>query len=184
MKHNLQARTDAGPVRAVTEKVQRALTEHPVFATAALPLKFARVLVSRYEAGMGYGWHADQALIDGVRTDLSFTLFLSGPGSYGGGALEIRRSAGTEEFRLPAGSAVVYSSGDVHRVTEVTSGERLAVVGWIQSRLRSSEQREVQFNLATAAAAVQSQQPEVAVELAGIRQQLLRMWSEVDLDAN
>lgn len=184
VKANLQARPEAGPTRAVTEKVRRALADHPVFAAAAQPAAFSRILVSRYKPGMSYGWHADEALIDQRRTDLAFTLFLSEPDSYDGGALEITSSAGTEAFRLSAGSAIVYSCGDLHQVAEVTRGERLAVVGWIQSRIRSSEQRELQFKLATALAAVQRQQPDVAVELAGIRQQLLRMWSEVDPNAN
>jgi len=179
VKNNLQARADAPAVRAVTEKVRRALENNPVFSAAALPVRFARILVSRFDPGMNYGWHTDEAFIDNVRTDLSFTLFLSDPANYDGGALELTNSAGNDEVRLAAGHAVVYSGGDLHRVTEVSQGQRLAVVGWLQSRIRSSEQLELQFKLATAQAGVQTTAPEVALALAGIRQQLLRMWSDV-----
>lgn len=184
VKSNLQGRAVAPPIKAICEKVRRSLLDNQVFSTAALPVRFARVMVSRYEPGMGYGWHTDEALIDNTRTDLSFTLFLSDLASYEGGALEITNSSGTEALRLPAGSVVVYSSGDLHRVTEVTRGQRLAVVGWVQSRIRRSDQRELQFKLAAVRADVNAQagntnsSPNAAVELAGIRQELLRMWSE------
>ena len=178
VKSNLQGRADAQPVKAAAEKVRRALESNAVFSSAALPVRFARTMVSRFDPGMSYGWHTDEAFIDNVRTDLSFTLFLSDPESYDGGALELTNSAGNDLVRLPAGHAVVYSSGDLHRVTEVTRGQRLAVVGWVQSRIRTSEQLELQFKLAAARAEIQSTAPETALALAGIRQQLLRMWSD------
>ena len=178
VKSNLQGRADAPPIKAVAEKVRRALENNTVFSSAALPVRFARTLVSRFDPGMSYGWHTDEAFIDNVRTDLSFTLFLSDPESYDGGALELNSSAGNEVVRLAAGHAVVYSSGDLHRVTEVTRGQRLAVVGWLQSKIRASEQLELQFKLAAARAEIQASAPETALALAGIRQQLLRMWSD------
>ncbi len=178
VKFNLQGRSDAPPIRAVAEKVRRALLANEIFSTAALPVSFARVMVSLYEPGMSYGWHTDEAFIDNRRTDLSFTLFLSDPGSYSGGALEITNTAGVDAIRLPAGGLVLYSSGDLHRVTEVTAGQRLAVVGWVQSRIRSREQRELQFKLAAARAEIQALAPDTALALAGMRQELLRMWSD------
>ncbi len=178
VKSNLQGRADAPPIKAVAEKVRRALENNTVFSSAALPVRFARTLVSRFDPGMSYGWHTDEAFIDNVRTDISFTLFLSDPESYDGGALELNSSAGNEVVRLAAGHAVVYSSGDLHRVTEVTRGQRLAVVGWLQSKIRASEQLELQFKLAAARAEIQASAPETALALAGIRQQLLRMWSD------
>jgi PKHD-type hydroxylase len=101
VKSNLQGRSDASSIKAVTEKARRALEANSVFAAAALPVRFARTLVSRYEPGMSYGWHTDQAFIDNVRTDLSFTLFLSDLASYDGGALELTNSTGEDLIRLP-----------------------------------------------------------------------------------
>ena len=37
---------------------------------------------------MEYGSHVDDALMQGVRTDVSFTLFLSDPDGYEGGACD------------------------------------------------------------------------------------------------
>lgn len=178
VKHNLQGRSDAAVVRGICEKVQRALSNHPTVTAAALPCAFARVMVNSYRSGMHYGWHSDEAFIDHVRTDLSFTLFLSEPDSYEGGALEVRSAAGDESFKLPAGSAVLYSSGDLHQVTPVTAGTRLAAVGWIQSQIRSSDQRALQFELAAALADLSPGDAATRTKLAAIRHKLLRMWSD------
>ena len=178
VKSNLQGRSDAPVIRGVSEKARRALEANSVFSTAALPVQFGRILVSRFDPGMSYGWHTDEAFIDNVRTDLSFTLFLSNPEDYDGGALELTNSAGNDLVRLPTGHVVVYWCDDLHRVSEVTRGERLAVVSWLQSRVRSSKQRDLRFKLAAARAEIQDRAPETALALAGIRQQLLRMWSD------
>ena len=59
---------------------------------------------------MEYGSHVDDALMNGVRSDVSFTLFLSDPASYDGGALIVETSAGEDDIKLPAGSLVAYPS--------------------------------------------------------------------------
>src|SRR5262249_12307659 len=84
------------------------------------------------------------------RSDVSFTLFLAEPESYEGGALVIESAAGEQEFRLAAGSMVVYPSTTLHRVAPVQNGERLAAVGWARSFIRSADQREILFDLENA----------------------------------
>ena len=37
------------------------------------------LILSRYKPGMAYGTHVDDALMQGLRTDVSFTVFLSDP---------------------------------------------------------------------------------------------------------
>ncbi|MFK7913833.1 MAG: Fe2+-dependent dioxygenase [Pseudomonadales bacterium] len=178
VKANLQGRADAAVIRGACEKIRSSLLEHEVVRTAALPTAVARVLINRYEADMGYGWHSDEPFIENVRTDLSFTVFLSDPASYEGGALEITSSAGTEVIKLDAGSVLLYSSGDLHQVQTVTSGIRLAAVGWLQSRIRSSEQRTLQFELANTLSSLPAAERTAAMELAAIRHKLVRMWSD------
>jgi len=62
-----------------------ALDGHPLFMSAALPLKVLPPLFNRYAGGQHYGSHVDGAIrqVPGtphrVRTDLSATLFLSAP---------------------------------------------------------------------------------------------------------
>ncbi len=146
VKHNLQAE-DSAEIRGLLELVERRLRANPLVQSAARPKAFVKLLLSRYEPGMAYGSHVDNALMQGRRTDLSFTLFLSDPGSYEGGELIMEDSSGERAWKPAAGSLLLYPSTTLHRVAEVTGGERLAVVGWIESRVRSAEQRELLFDL-------------------------------------
>jgi PKHD-type hydroxylase len=120
---------------------------------AAQPRRLASILVSRYQPGMGYGLHVDAPIMgepNHVRSDLSFTLFLSEPDSYDGGELAIETGGGETAFKLPARSAVCYPTGRLHRVRPIERGERIAIVGWVQSLVRDSAIREMLFDLSAA----------------------------------
>jgi PKHD-type hydroxylase len=116
----------------------------------------------------------------GVRTDVSFTLFLSDPETYDGGALVIETSGGEDEIKLPAGSLVAYPSTTLHRVAEVTRGERLAAVGWARSFIRDPGRREMLFDLDTARQLVFQKSGKTAEFdlLSKTSANLLRMWAE------
>jgi len=133
--------------RSIEKDVAEALTKNQLVRFFARPKRLANLRVSRYRPGMAYGPHVDDALMSQNgelhRTDLSFTLFLNDPESYEGGALTIAGVSKAEQFKLKPGSAVLYPSGAVHEVTPVQSGERLAVVGWIESLVRDPGQREI-----------------------------------------
>lgn len=148
VKSNTQARA-GGAVDRLRESIENRLREHPVFALATLPKRIIGPQFSRYVKGHGYGIHVDEPVMDGSRADLSFTLFVSDPDSYGGGELVIEMTAGQESVKLPAGYLVVYPSTTLHRISEVTSGERLAAVGWVRSFVSDPRQRELLFDLAT-----------------------------------
>lgn len=158
VKNNQQATGTAA--QTVVEFVQRALERHDVFAAAAQIKTFGPILISRYQVGQAYGLHVDNAFMAGVRADLSFTLFLNPPDTYDGGALCIEQAAGRQSIKLPAGSLVLYPSTTVHEVEAVTRGERLAIVGWIESRIVSAEAREAMFDLAQVRAHL-AQMPQV-----------------------
>lgn len=160
--------------------VSEALMRHPVFAAAALPRKLVSIMVSRYEPGMAYGAHVDDALMGGERTDLSFTLFLNPPSAYEGGALIIQASEGDTEIKLDAGDAVLYATGLVHEVAPVTSGARIAAVGWVRSHVRSAEQREVLFDLDMAGRAIFQTEGNSGTfrQIQKSRANLLRMWAD------
>lgn len=164
---------------AILEKVRRALMAHPVFLAAARPQRLTPLLLSRYRVGQTYGLHVDDAIMGGLRTDLSFTLFLSDPTTYEGGALEIEDNYAPREVRLAAGDLILYPSTTLHRVTPVTSGERLAVVGWVQSLIRTQEQREVLFDLDQSIATLEQTGAARAVidRLSKARSNLLRLWA-------
>jgi PKHD-type hydroxylase len=118
-----------------------------------VPKAIRPCLINRYSSGMAYGWHTDNAIMgkDGHfnRSDLSFTLFLSNPDTYQGGELVLDTDNGERSIKLAAGSMVLYPSTYLHQVTEVTAGERLAAVSWVQSLVRDAQQRTLLFELST-----------------------------------
>lgn len=179
VKHNLQARR-GGIVDHALAQIERALLAHDVFVAAARPKAIPRLLISRYEPGMTYGTHVDDALMGGTRTDLSFTLFLSDPEGYQGGALVIDDAYGEREVRLPAGELFLYPSTTLHRVVPVTSGVRLAAVGWVRSFVRDPAQRELLFDLDTARQRLFAREGKTAEFdlLSKTSANLLRMWAE------
>lgn len=179
-KHNEQA-VDNAARNAVLEKVRSKLLENDLVQSAARPRRFARMAVSRYTLGMNYGFHTDDAIMDGSRTDLSFTLCLSPASAYEGGELVIDETLEQRAIRLDAGQMVLYPSNTLHRVAPVTSGERLAVIGWITSWVADPGKRAVLFDLDRAMrevhAAVGNDGPGTA-ELLRARSNLFRMWAE------
>lgn len=178
-KNNLQAR-EGGLVTGLLKKVEQAVMEHPLVQAAAQPRNVAKLLLSRYEPGMFYGNHVDNALMNGQRTDLSFTLFITAPETYSGGELIIDETAGERHIKLPAGSLFLYPSSSLHRVAEVTQGRRIAVVGWLRSYVRDTHQREVLFDIERAIHELrQGPDGRQALELLlKTRSNLLRLWAD------
>src|SRR3954471_17658625 len=149
VKDNEQAKEGA-TLRLLRERVSEAIIRNEVFQLAVRPKTLTPLLFSRYGTGKQYGTHVDNPLMDGVRTDVSFTLFLADPADYDGGELVIETSAGEEDIKLPAGHLIAYPSTTLHRVAPVTRGERLVAVGWAQSYVRDIAKREILFDLETA----------------------------------
>jgi PKHD-type hydroxylase len=179
VKSNEQA--GGGPeIDSLRALVQARLIEHPVFAMATRPKAIVGPLFSRYRPGHAYGLHVDNALIEGVRTDVSFTLFLSDPASYDGGELIIDQASGEEAFKLPAGSLVAYPATTLHRVAAVTRGERLAAAGWVRSHLRDPVHRELLFDLETARRRLFEREGKTAEAdlLAKCAANLMRLWCD------
>lgn len=140
----------AGPAaRSLQQTVIDALAANSVFATAAMPQRFAPPLFARYRPGMSFGIHMDNAVMgeEQLRSDISVTVFLSAPEDYDGGELVMDTTGGEMPYKLAAGSAVMYPSTMLHRVNEVTRGAREVAVTWVQSLVRSAERREVLFDI-------------------------------------
>jgi len=179
VKANLQA-ADSPELQRLRHLVQGRLLEHAVFALATRPKTILGPLFSRYAPGHAYGPHVDDALMGGVRTDVSFTLFLSAPESYDGGELVLDSPAGADTFKLDAGNIVVYPSAMLHHVAPVTRGQRLAAVGWVRSYIRHAAQRELLFELETARRRLferDGKTPDGDL-LAKCAANLLRMWCQ------
>ncbi len=156
------------------------LLDNALFRMATRPHVVRPPLFSRYDAGMAYGSHVDDAIMGGMRTDVSVTVFLSEPEDYDGGELVIESAAGEQDVKLPAGSAVCYPTTSLHRVAPVVSGERLAAVTWVRSLVRDADARELLFDLETARHALferLGKTPELDL-LAKTQSNLLRRWAE------
>ena len=182
-KDNLQADGADARTLALERFVLEALRRHPLFEIAARPARFSRVLFSRYEPGMAYGAHTDDALIgaddDKLRTDLAFTVFLADRHSYDGGELVVESALGAQAIKLGAGDGILYACGAIHSVAPVTRGERYAAVGWIESYSADAAQREVLFDLSVSRArlAAAGAAHEETLRLEKSISSLLRMWA-------
>jgi PKHD-type hydroxylase len=185
-KHNLQISENSAEAREMGELIVAALERCPLFVSAALPLRVFPPLFNRYEGGMTFGAHVDNAVrqVPGtpvrVRTDLSTTLFLSRPDEYEGGELVVEDVYGTHAVKLPAGDLILYPATSLHRVNPVTRGARLASFFWIQSMVRDDGRRALLFDLDMAINQVGQALPDHAavVALTSCYHNLLRQWAD------
>lgn len=176
VKHNQQA--DEVAVSGILRLIEQRLLDHDLFKQAARPQQFVRLMLSRYQSGMAYGTHVDEALINDQRTDISFTVFLSVSDSYQGGELVLEDSSGERSWKLDAGDVLLYPATYLHRVNTVEKGERIVVVGWLTSRLRDAGQRELLFDLELALREEFNSRGKTVQydRLSKVRNNLLRMW--------
>ncbi len=184
VKNNLELDRDDPRKETLARIVITALYRSDTFRNGVMPLKVSTPIFSRYTAGMRYGSHIDDPIMGAgphYRTDVSFTVFLSEPESYQGGELTVRTPFGEQQVKLSAGDAVVYPSGTLHHVAEVTAGERLVALGWIQSMVRDPAQRELLYQLNRARERLLADRPGAEetdwVDHTYIN--LVRMWSEL-----
>ncbi len=186
VKNNDQLPYDCEASQAVSAMVTRGLERHALFLTAALPRKIFTPRINRYSgAANHYGNHVDGAirtLAGGqrVRADVSCTVFLSNPEDYEGGELTVADTYGEQRIKLPAGHAVLYPGTSLHQVTPVTRGERLACFFWVESLVRSDEQRRLLFDMDMALMHLRQAHGESAATtaLTGTYHNLLRMWAD------
>jgi len=186
-KQNEQLAQDSAPARQLRALVLAALQRDPLFFSAALPRKIFNPLFNRYSgASNHYGAHVDGAVLHSrdpdqwVRTDLSCTLFLSEPQEYEGGELVIHAPQGERRLKLAAGDLVLYPGTTLHEVTPVTRGERLASFFWVESMVRSGEQRQLLFEMDMALLKLRQRGEDdpAVVQLTGTYHNLLRMWAD------
>lgn len=190
-KNNLQVPEDAPAARALGEIILGALGQNERFMSAALALRVFPPLFNRYDKGMEFGTHIDNAIRFvkpslgtaapiRVRTDLSATLFLTDPEDYDGGELVIEDTFGSHTVKLPPGDLVLYSATSRHHVAQVTRGSRWSSFFWIQSMVQDEAARTMLFELDTAIQGLRKQigDAEQVVSLTGLYHNLLRRWAQ------
>ncbi len=185
VKHNEEAAADDPRLRTLNELVMGNLVRHPWYQHAVLPHRLASPFYARYTPGMTYGDHVDDPIMGPAqgryRTDVSTTIFLSGPDDYEGGELVVQTAFGPRAIKLPAGHAVLYPSSSRHHVAPVTRGERVVAVTWAQSMVRDPARRELLWELGRARDRLLARAPE-AEETKQVDRSyvnLLRMWAEL-----
>jgi PKHD-type hydroxylase len=181
VKNNLQADMNAPEFAEASRFVAQTLMRNETFMLAALPLRMTRVRFNLYHDSMTYGSHVDGSVIEDIRTDVSFTLFLADPDSYRGGELVIEDAGGDRAFKLKAGDVILYPGTSLHRVEPVTTGERVGAFGWVQSAVRDSAKRELLYDLDLTRQSLFEKYGNCReVDLLGkSRGNLLRMWAEL-----
>ncbi|MDT8998286.1 Fe2+-dependent dioxygenase [Paucibacter sp. APW11] len=187
VKNNEQLQAGSEAAQQLQALVLQALERQPLFFSAALPKRVLPPLFNRYGGqSNAYGSHVDQAIrylpggVQRLRSDISCTLFLSEPEDYDGGELVIEDSFGEQRVKLAAGDLVLYPGSSVHRVEPVTRGTRLASFFWIESMVRSAEQRRLLYDMDQSLMALRAAHGESAdtVRLTGCYHNLLRLWAE------
>jgi PKHD-type hydroxylase len=184
VKHNEELALPPAQLRELNNLVMGSLVKHPVYRSAAMSLKVAAPYYAHYTTGMSYGNHVDDPVTgqgELYRSDLSVTIFLNEPDEYEGGELVIQTSFGEQQVKLAAGDAVLYPSSSVHRVAEVTRGERLVAVSWVQSLVRDPDKRALLHELNQAREKLLRDNPD-AEETTRVNHayiNLVRMWSMI-----
>jgi PKHD-type hydroxylase len=187
VKDNMQLPEGSPEARELGAMIVSALEHNATFISAALPARVFPPLFNRYRGGQAFGTHVDNAIrqVSGtphrIRTDLSVTLFLSGPDEYDGGELVVEDTYGTHNVKLPAGHLILYPATSLHHVRPVTRGARIASFFWIQSMIRDDGERTILFDLDAAIQRLNDEGVDrpSAVQLTGIYHNLVRRWADI-----
>jgi PKHD-type hydroxylase len=186
-KDNMQIPENHPAAREVGDMILAALGTNALFISSALPSRVFPPLFNRYSGGQSFGTHVDNAIrqVNGsghrIRTDLSATLFFTGPDEYDGGELVVEDTYGTHQAKLAAGHMVLYPSTSLHHVRAVTRGTRVCSFFWIQSMVRDDGERTLLFDLDVAIQGMNRRGPDdpVAIQLTGVYPNLVRRWADV-----
>ena len=147
VKNNLQLNRNSEISKKFSNLIAKKMLSAPLIKSFCLPKNIHGIMFTKSAKNMKYGLHVDNPFMSSGRADLSFTIFLSEKKEYEGGELLIQTMNKENKFKLNIGEIIIYPSTYLHSVAEVFSGERFVCVGWIESYISSSEEREYLFDL-------------------------------------
>ena len=183
VKRNEQAIMSGSVGQELEQELIPIISANPVVKAAARPRRFTKLMISRTQDGGHYGPHVDNAIMGGgntkMRSDLSFTLFLTPPSEYEGGELVVHTNSMEQRVKGEAGHLVLYPSSSIHEVRPVTSGSRIVCVGWIESLIADPTQRELLFDMENLRASLRQKLDPNSLELLMLDKSianLMRMW--------
>lgn len=188
VKRNIQIDQKSSESKELGEIILKALGRNPIFNSAVVPYRVCPPLFNRYDEGMEFPDHVDNALRPiheanmRIRTDVSSTLFLNNPEEYDGGELIMHDPSGAQSIKLPAGDMIVYPTYSLHSVSKITRGSRWASFFWTQSMIRDSDKRRVLFDLDMSIIKLRTRMddndPQI-LELTNVYHNLMRLWCEL-----
>ncbi len=185
VKNNHEMFISEAETQRLNNLVMGKLIKNPSYTATAFAAKIAAPYYAKYTKGMHYGNHVDDPVMGPAnqryRSDISLTIFLNNPDAYDGGELIINTPFGEQSVKLNAGDVVLYPSSSTHRVAEVTRGERLVAVTWLQSTVRDPARREILYNLSQARESMITNAagtPETE-QLSNAYMNLVRMWTDI-----
>ena len=147
VKNNLQLNRNSEISKKYSQLIKKRILENQLIKSFSLPKIIHGIMFTKSSQNMGYGRHIDNPFMSTGRSDLSFTISLTNKENYEGGELVIETLNSEKEFKLDAGQMIIYPSTFLHSVKEVKTGERVVCVGWIESYIKSIEEREYLFDL-------------------------------------
>ena len=147
VKNNLQLNRESEISKKLSYLIKKKILSNPLIKSFALPKIIHGMMFTKSINNMKYGRHIDNPYMSTGRSDLSFTISLTDKIIYDGGELIIEEMNSEKEFKLKAGEMIIYPSTYLHSVKEIKNGERLVCVGWIESYVKSIEEREYLFDL-------------------------------------
>jgi PKHD-type hydroxylase len=187
VKNNTELSQNSPLHEQLNQMVMPSLLKNPEYQSSVFPLKVATPFYACYKRGMNYGFHIDDPVMGTAagsmqgryRSDVSTTVFLND--GYEGGELVIKTAFGEQSIKLDAGDAVVYPSSSLHKVNEVTKGERLVAVTWSQSMIKDTTKRELLYELGQARESLleRDQNATATSQVSNVYANLVRRWSEV-----
>jgi PKHD-type hydroxylase len=147
VKNNLQLNRQSDASKKLSSMIKRKILNNDLIKSFTLPKNIHGIMFTKSSKGMRYGRHIDNAYMSSGRADLSFTIFLQKKNQYEGGELLIENLTSENNYKLNQGEIIIYPSIYLHSVKEVLKGERIVCVGWIESYIKSIEEREYLFDL-------------------------------------
>ena len=147
VKNNLQLNRNSEISKNLSKLIIKKILSNPLIKSFSLPKNIHGIMFTKSSKGMRYGRHIDNAFMSTGRSDLSFTIFINEKENYEGGELIVENINSENKFKLNSGEILIYPSTYLHSVKDIESGVRLVCVGWIESYVKSIEEREYLFDI-------------------------------------
>ena len=147
VKNNLQLSRNSEISKNLSQLIIKRILSNPLIKSFTLPKNIHGIMFTKSSKGMKYGRHIDNAFMSSGRSDLSFTIFINKKTNYEGGELIVENINSENKFKLNSGEILIYPSTYLHSVKDIKSGVRLVCVGWIESYVKSIEEREYLFDI-------------------------------------